>query len=181
MSDFEVHWCRVRGPQAAAHEAEGRILCALWPAPVNADECFTAAGFTRFGDADDTWDARAGALLDRLLSDLGTCGAPRLLSAPLRAAVPWYARILREGVPLELREQILQPMHWDSLPRCRVAFGDQGHELFAGDGHHIHWFTLRGEEEARLPERIARIAGPWPTLHTELAWEHLLRSGVTDT
>lgn len=174
MSDFEVHWNRVHGPARARLAGPERSLCAIWPVPVNLDACFEAAGCTTFDDHDDEWDRRAEELLDRLLLELSSFGEPRLLTEPLRTDVPWYARPFRQGETLELREQLLQPIHWDSLPRCRVAFGAAGHEVVAGDGHHIYWLAMPGAEDPQVPPLVARIAGPWPLRQTQLKFEHLL-------
>lgn len=173
MSNFEVHWGRVHGDVLERAGAGDRALFAIWPSPVNLDACFEAAGWRQFDDADGTWDERADALRERLLTELLAIGAPRLQSEPLRTHVPWFARFFRRAEPLPLREQIDLPTHWDSLPCCRVAFGDRGHGLVVGDGHHLYWLFTPAAEAPHWATRIAALAAPWPAIESTLAWEHL--------
>ena len=164
--EFRVHWGRVG-------EAP---LIALWPAPVNPDACFEAAGIADFGDADDEWDRAADALLARLLGELGAYGTPSLRTTPIVPPRSWRDRLLgrKEGTP-GLEEQLRAPMRWDSLPDAVVDFGPAV-SLRTGSGHVLFWITLpRAEADAFEGAALRRIAGAHPLIRTELAWEHLLR------
>lgn|GEM_PF-2036613 len=174
---FSVHWSLV--PPTVEGSQEGTALAAVWPAPVNPDVCFEAAGFTDFGDADDAWERHADGLLERLIAELGVYGEPRLMSASLRTRPGVARRLLGgEGETLPLTEQIQAPMHHDSLPDAVVAFGSRGVELRAGGGHVLYWITLPASELDRFISWVLpRLAGGAPLHETALEWRHLLADG----
>ncbi len=172
---FTVHWSPIKSPVARRYASEGSELFALWPAPVNADECFAEAGFRDFGDAHPTWEQNADGVLTRLLLELGNYGTPRLITSPLPQPQSWLRRWFARAEILALREQIELPMHWDNLPDCVVEFGASKATLRTGKGHQIYWIALP-EKEATAFEKIAgRVAAAHPLLQTELRWEHLIR------
>jgi hypothetical protein len=177
MSAFTLHWSPVRSTDARAQVPAGLSLFALWPAPVNADACFTAAGFTDFGDADADWEREADRVLDRLLEQLATFGTPELRSVPITPRERVISRLFRPVEPLPLRAQVELPMQWDSLPACVLAFGDRGVTLRTGHGHHLFWITLpdAGDPDAAdAPTVIVQAAGSSPLLRTALDWQYLL-------
>lgn len=176
---FSLHWSLV--PAKVAGSGAATSLIALWPAPVNPDVCFEAAGFTDFGDADDAWDRRTAALQERLLAELGAYGEPRLASTPLRTRPGVARRLLGDaGEMLPLDEQIQAPMHHDSLPDAVVAFGTGGVALRAGSGHVLYWITLpEGEVDRFIARVLPRLVVGFPLYETPLEWRHLLApSGV---
>ncbi len=159
---FTLHWSRVQRTGLPA----GHCLLALWPAPVNADACFAAAGFTVFGDQDEAWEREADALLTRLLNWLAQFGPPRLLSVPLRPARRWWQ--WTEHEPLPLREQIQWPQERDELPPCVLAFGDSPVRLQTSCGHHLYWLTV--PDAPTLAVHMQQLAGPHPRQETPLDW-----------
>jgi hypothetical protein len=178
VSAFSIHWSIVQPPQAMSGLCDGLrdglCLVAVWPSPVNHDSCFRDAGFTEFADNDEAWSVRASALLERLLAELCKHGEPRLVSKPIQRAQPWFLRPFRRARALDLREQIAQPIQWDSLPECVVAFGSAGASLRAGNGHHLYWLTLPGNGPQALEEDFMhRVSGDEPLFCTSLRWEFL--------
>ncbi|MBB4638162.1 hypothetical protein [Longimicrobium terrae] len=166
---FRVHWARVDLRSADS------VLFAVWPSPVNADECFRAAGFTDFGDADDVWDEEAESLLQRMVEALSAYGEPRLASTPLSPLPRWRDRLRgRAPGPLPLIDQLLGPMRWDSLPDAIVEFGSPAVSLRGGSGHFLLWITLPATDAERFEDALPGIAGGHPLVRTDLAWEHLL-------
>jgi len=151
----------------------GWRLAALWPSPVNADACFEAAGFTDFDDADAPWDTLAEAWLQRLIQALSALGTPALRSAPLQARRAWWQRWHRPTEPLPLPQQLLMPMHWDSLPACELHFGDSGVVLRTGQGHWLCWLHWPEDRAAELPALLLQLADGHPLHRTPLAWQHL--------
>ena len=168
MQPFTIHWSPVPGAD------EGRALFALWPSPVNPDVCFREAGFTDFGDGDESWDADADGLLTRLLEVLSSYGAPRLMSKPAEHHLSWYRRLFTKAEVFDLRQQIELPIQWDELPDCVVHFGDSGVALRTGSGHHIFWITLPSSEAALFASLVGRVAASHPVARTELRWECLV-------
>ena len=170
---FQVHWSLVSPDEAGTFALAGCCLLAIWPAPVNHDACFRQAGFTLFGDNDAEWDRAAEQLLDRVLKKLGRYGELTLKSQPLRDHPPWYLRLFRAGRELELPEQALWPMRWDSLPDFHALFGENDAALRTGSGHFLLWVTLPGD----APEAcsfVKEVAELWPILETGLNWATLL-------
>lgn len=174
MPHLTLHWSPIPADLAQKHVEDGLSLFALWPAPVNPDVCFEAAGFTDFGDNDNAWDIEADALLDRLLAALSRYGAARLVSEPLRPTLPWYRRLFSRAEALPLRQQIELPLAWDSLPDCLVAFGDQGVTLRTGKGHHLFWLALPATAAGDVPLMLEGVRGDLSLAKTSLKWEHLL-------
>ena len=166
-SMFTVHWSPVPGA------VEGTELFALWPSPVSEDACFRAAGFSDFGDGDESWDANADGLLTRLLEALSTYGAPRLVSEPAERHPSWYRRLFTKPETLDLRQQIELPIQWDELPDCLVLFGESGASLRTGSGHHLFWIVLPGRDASAFAELARSVAGPHPVMRTDLRWECL--------
>ena len=170
---FEIHWSRVPPSESRIPVARGQYLLAMWPAPVNYDECFKAAGFSNFADNDDEWDARAEDFLTRVLTELLVYGSGVLQSAPLTKGLPWYRRPFQVAPTHTLINQILLPMHWDSLPACHVSFGGNMAALRTGDGHFLLWLTLPAQGQFQLKSFLSKVAGPWPVLETHLNWRAL--------
>jgi hypothetical protein len=168
MQPFTVHW----SPVSIAEEAV--ILFALWPSPVNLDACFIKAGFTDFGDADESWENNSDGLLTRLLGVLSSYGVPQLMSKPIERRQSWYRRLFTKAEFLDLRQQIELPLDWDSLPDCIVRFGETGVSLRTGSGHHIFWVTLPHSEASSFPSLVGQVAASHPIARTELRWEYLV-------
>ncbi len=173
MTRFDLHWAIVDVLRLPDLQAPGCILLALWPAPVNPDECFRNSGFHDFGDADADWDARCAAWIVRTLDRMSVFGPAALQSAPLMPAVPWYKRLFAAPAPLPLAEQLDAPMHWDSLPRCRIGFGGAGAALMGGDGHVLLWLRLPEIARDTLAEWVGQLADEQPVYRTDLHWESL--------
>lgn len=175
MESFRIHWSQIPRDAAGRHATEGSELFALWPSPVNDDVCFRKAGFTEFGDGDESWDSQATEMLTRLLAELSTFGQPRLVSQPVMRYQPWYRRLFAAPEPYKLRQQIELPIQWDSLPECTIAFGKSGVSLYTGSGHHIFWIVFPSTEATAFPSLVGRVSGQHPSVRTDLRWEHLLR------
>jgi hypothetical protein len=173
MSRFDVHWSDVPASIDALNAVQNHQLLALWPAPVNPDECFKEAGFTDFEDADAVWDGKASDLLARVVSALEAYGPAMLTSMPITSQVPWILRPFRSPKPLPLLEQLEMPMHWDSLPSCLVTFGSAGASLRTGNGHVLMWVTLPDSGNELGRNFATRVAGSHPLFLTPLKWEHL--------
>lgn len=175
---FQIHWSPVPPEDAGDLTPPGCRLLAIWPAPVNHDVCFEAAGFTLFGDNDEDWDKAADELLCRVIDSLSGLGAANRVSKPLRDQPPWYLRLFRTGQDLPLQQQALWPMQWDSLPPFYARFGDRGAALRTGNGHFLLWVSLPdgGPDAADFVKSVAE-RGPtesWPIVETRLRWAGLL-------
>lgn len=172
---FQIHWSLVPPDDAGELAPRGSRLLAIWPAPVNADACFEAAGFTLFGDNDEEWEQAAEDLLHQVIAHLARFGALKLLSLPLRDDPPWYLRLFRTGQELPLLEQALFPMKGDWLPSFHAQFGEDHAALRTGDGHFLLWITL--PEAGPAPAEFVRnVAQSWKVFKTGLDWKILLPS-----
>lgn len=171
-SPFTIHWDVVTIAKARERTGDGRVLLAVWPAPVNPDACFEAAGFTDFGDGDAGWERNTAMTVDRLLSALTAYGVPQLISVPLKRSWPLYLRLFISEQELPLPEQVKGPMFSDSVPACEVQFGDAGVSLRTGAGHALWWVELPVVVDVAV--FVSQVAGGLPVQRTTLAWEHLL-------
>lgn len=171
-SVFQVHWSLVPSSEAGELAPPGSRLLAIWPAPVNPDACFEAAGFTLFGDNDDEWEQAANAMLQQVLEHLSRFGALKLHSPPLRDDPPWYLRPFRTGRELPLLKQALHPMLGDWLPWFHAQFGAGHAALRTGQGHFLLWITL--PESGLDPAGFVRSVAETPNIHeTPLDWKIL--------
>ncbi len=173
LSTFQIHWSVVPSDDAGKLAPPDCQLLAVWPAPVNHDVCFEAAGFTLFGDNDEDWDRAAEDTLGRVIAHLSVFGASRLVRAPLRDDPPWYLRPFRTGRELPLLQQALLPMLDDSLPWFHTQFGTDGAALRTGGGHFLLWITL----PSGCPdpsEFVQAVTQPWEVVETRLRWNTLL-------
>jgi hypothetical protein len=170
---FKLHWSRVPNPPADA--LPGVQVHALWPAPVNPDECFAAAGFTDFADADNHWDAQADALLQRVLDTLVTHFGPAALHhAPLMQARPWHRRLFTPAVALPLVEQLALPLHDDRLPAADIRFGgSSGARIRGSAGHLLMWIDWPSQAPLSFEAFVRGLAPGVPVMQTELKWTAL--------
>ncbi|WP_449470118.1 hypothetical protein [Sphingobium chungangianum] len=173
LPGFQIHWSVVPSDDAGELAPPDCQLLAVWPAPVNHDACFEAAGFTLFGDNDEEWDRAAEDVLARVIAHLSLFGASRLVSAPLRDDPPWYLRPFRTGRELSLFQQAELPMLDDSLPWFHAQFGENGAALRTGGGHFLLWITL--PSGGPVPSEFVQVvAQPWEVVETWLRWNILL-------
>ncbi len=168
-----IHW----GPVGRrSYGDEPGALFAVWPEPVNADACFTAAGFERFDDPDDAWDAEFVSLLQRVVETFGQYGSPRIIGQR-----PVWKRSLKDrllGRPTPepaLHEHLALVAGNDQLDPVRVEFSAPVRAaIFVSDGHPIVWSWLHASIIAAWQEHLLRICEDRPRAETSLTWEHLL-------
>lgn len=170
---FQIHWSVIPSDDAADLTPPGCRLLAIWPAPVNHDACFEAAGFTMFGHNDDEWDRAAENVLLKVIGQLSRFGTLKLMSPPIKDDVPWYLRPFRASRELPLLQQALFPMLCDSLPLFHAQFGEDGAALRTGDGHFLLWIAL---PDAGLgpSEFVRSVSDSWEVIETQLRWGILL-------
>ena len=138
----------------------GPIL-ALWPDPVDHDQCFALAGFDRFADSDAAWDADLDALVDRAIAALSPHGTP---TPGVAARWPWRRRI-------SPRDRLVASLTDDQHPPWEIRFGS-GAAILASDGHPILWVWLADAD--RSEALIAAVAPDWPIGRVSLRWAGLL-------
>jgi len=171
-SQFTIHWDIVTTATARERTGDARVLLAIWPAPVNHDAGFAAAGFTDFGVGDAGWERNVSMSVGRLLTAMQAHGPVRLVSAPQQRSWPMFLRLFISEQELPLSEQVRVPMFSDSVPACEVQFGDAGVSLRTVGGHALWWVELPAG--ANVAAFVSGIAAGLPVVRTSLAWEHLL-------
>jgi hypothetical protein len=176
-----IHWHAV--PQLAWVPARG-ISFAIWPAPVNGDVCFSAAGFDDFGPNEDQWDedfSRMNSALVDLLERVG--GESHLLGNPGPLWPPTWGESLRRLITGEKpqdptpAECLDAAAYDDRFPPCTVYFGDVPcAAVRTSDGHRLWqvWLDDALEPDGVMSELVAELAGDRAIFQTELAWRHLL-------
>ena len=171
-SPFTIHWDVVTTATARERTGDARVLLAIWPAPVNHDAGFAAAGFTDFGVGDAGWERNVSMSVGRLLTALQAHGPARLVSVPQKRSWPMFLRLFISEQELPLSEQVKAPMFSDAMPGCEVQFGSAGVSLRTGAGHALWWVELPAGADAG--EFVSEIAAGLPVVRTSLAWEHLV-------
>lgn len=172
-SSFVINWGAVSG---CGTFLKGMRVYALWPAPVNEDQCFAEAGFNHFKFEDDCWseaywDKQAEILQVRLISTLSKAGAPTILSKPLRMKRSMF-HLWQLGEPIPLIEQLRGPILNDSLPEVRIRFGEAV-DLRAGLGHEIYWIGLHSECQDNFDTLLSEITMGWKVVRVQLDWSRL--------
>jgi hypothetical protein len=170
---FLINWGEVHG---GGECPAGWNTYALWPAPVNEDECFAEAGFTHFKYEDENWsephwDAQAEILQQRLLAVCSTMGAPVLLSEPLLAKRS-LTTFWKACEPLPLADQLRMPILEDSLPEVVLRFGEVL-ELRAGSGHELYWIALSPDCPLNFDKLLAQLVVGWQLEQVQLDWSKL--------
>lgn len=174
-----IHW-GVVGPRRLGNEPGS--LFALWPEPVGHDACFEEAGFGRFDDSDDAWDADFERLIEAVLATLGTHGDP---VGPAPGERPVWTRslvdrLLRRKPPeLHLPEHLALAAGDDQFDPVLVTFGAPASAaIFVADGHPIVWVWIHEKEKGRWDEHLKSIAAGREIAQTTLTWDVLLPSAV---
>ena len=134
MSITRLHWAEIDSEHKTL-DVDGPCI-ALWPSPIDADDCFEKAGFNDFEDSNDKWDVDFIKLMETLFVGLKKNGSPRLLSGELPFKKIHFFKS-KEGTVFEALEAAAQD---DQFPPCLVGFGDkQDSFLLTSDGHPIFW------------------------------------------
>lgn len=136
----------------------------LWPAPVDHDACFAAAGFRDFADTTPAWDADFATLVANVVAYFGTNGAGYLAAG--EAPPPRYAS------PSPLVAALVAPARDDAFPWCEVAFGVPATaRIRTGAGHPlvVLWAGVLDWRDL-----LPAVAEQWPVTHRSLQWERLI-------
>ncbi|MDD4930160.1 MAG: hypothetical protein PHP85_12910 [Gallionella sp.] len=172
-NSFAINWGTVAD---GGRYPSGWQVYALWPAPVNDDECFKAAGFFDFQSMDENyseayWDEQAEILQQRLVEVFVGLGKPALLSKPLCAG----RRLLNFWTsckPLPLSDQLNWPALDDNLPQAVVRFGELA-EVRTGNGHRLYWIALSPDCPLNFTGILLVLAKGWPRRCVQLDWTRL--------
>lgn len=177
-SIHSLHWAEIP-VDGAVHTwvpGPGRILV-LWPAPIDHDACFAAAGFSDFADSDETWDAEFAGMVGSLVRFLERFGEARLQSGDSAREGGVLAAL---GRALGARRQELGPANAilvaardDNIPPCEVHFGVPVRAVLrTSNGHPLLWVWSNASGLVR-EELLAAIGGHRAMPNTSLDWTML--------
>jgi hypothetical protein len=178
-----IRWALLPEGAGAATLGPGLRTAAVWPAPVDADACFAAAGFTDFEDSDAAWDADFREIARRLLDRLGRLGPAEVREGSKQIFVlerrGWLRRPRSRKVDLSLLDHLLAVTAGveDDLPDLVVEFGRPPvAALRAGSGHPIFWLSWPAGAGPPLDVEAlaADLAGSRPAIRTDIDWAHLV-------
>jgi hypothetical protein len=171
-----LHWGIVSPDAALRWVDDTAVLAGIWPAPIDEDACFSAAGFNDFAVPSDLWDAEFRGLLDRLVGLLKSYGPPTpRREMPLDRSL-WERVVDRPPQILSWQEHLLAASESDSYPDCIIEFGrPPAMTLRTGLGHPILSLYHRKVEKVDLPALLHILAGEGRKItQTNLKWEHLV-------
>jgi hypothetical protein len=163
MGISRLNWGEINEARPPWSWPSGRLY-AIWPSPVDHDQCFEAAGFTEFGDSDDSWDRDFSDLIARVLESLAHFGGA----------------VLREGeYPVErgrprasCRDALIAAATDDNVPPCVVVFGDPPKaSVRTCDGHPILWTWISGDND--LDTSLGGLAGGREIVNRTMKWQKL--------
>ena len=168
-----IHWGEVAAGLHAFWEGPDTEVTAIWPGPVDHDECFRSAGFTDFEDSDDAWDSEFERLAHRLVTWLKRFGEPATAQREgVRQAVIHYL----SGKPGDsaLVRRILAPAYDDREFEVIVNFGSPvAVRLCTGGGHEIFWLATRKQEAMDREDLLEFLAEGRDVSRTSLKWDLL--------
>ena len=163
MGILRLNWAELNEGRPAWSSPSGRLY-AIWPSPVDHDQCFEAAGFTEFGDSDDSWDRDFSALVAGLIESLAHFGST----------------VLHEGdYPVERGRQrvscldaLIAAATDDNFPPCVVAFGDPpSASVRTSNGHAILWTWI--SKDIDFDTFIGGLAAGREIVNRTMRWETL--------
>lgn len=179
-----LHWDLLQAGSAAGDWGREQPVLVTWPAPVNADACFAAAGIEDFGEPDKGWDREWLDIIKRLLSLLARHGPIHVhqfpeVCRPVSTLVR-LGRILRGrlGMPrveLTVAQQVELVTTDDRFGGFAATFGaNSAARLQAGGGHEVLFVQMPDQSESAIEEFLHRLAGGRPFARTRLDWSKLL-------
>lgn len=143
---------------------------ALWPEPLDCDDCFSKAGFRCFADSDEKWDADFEVLVDRMFNALEERGLARLISGALPVR---QVGLLRRDQKGSIRDGLICAATDDRFPPFQAAFGTPAQaRVTTSDGHPIFWVELA--DPTTFEALLLTVAGNLPSTETKLSWEYLM-------
>ena len=165
-----IHWGDLGD---RTHRGDHGLAFALWPQPVDHDECFQKAGFDCFADTDAAWDADFAILIQDVLAILATYGGPSV-TGPSLVQRP-FGRPGALATDLQLHERIALVARDDQFASCHADFGAPVRAaLHASDGHPILWIWLHREVAQARDSKLRTIARGRHLVETTLRWDALL-------
>lgn len=182
-----IYWDTLTTYDSGDDQRSKHCLYAIWPSPIDADDCFIKAGFTEFTDTDDKWDADWRAIISEVISYLSLNGKA-VIRQPI---VPveknrLIDRILNNkpkfnDVILSLVEQIELTTLEDNFPLAIVDFGNQySLSLVTGNGHPILWILVDPKTKLHPKEIVNQIGKERKTSQRQLDWSKLVPHNLSD-
>ena len=175
-----IYWDALSVQSAASSESP-RVLHAIFPSPVDSDQCFMDAGFNEFADTNDIWDGEWNQIIHLAITHLekfGELSVRQSIAPVIKNALT--DRILKrvpkfEEQALSVGDQIALATMDDQFGQCTVDFGENREvTLIANSGHPILWIfkktriALSIEEMAKtisLTHVCSKRSLNWPALN----------------
>ena len=149
-------------------------MIAIWPEPVDHDECFTRAGFRGFADSDETWNSQFQVLLDRVVQWLSSYGSPVVSGGEVAPPGPVHRLLGKKAPVLRPSERLALVAHDDQFGPCSVRFGAPARAVACTtDGHPIVWVWLRDTDGERESAQLDALSKDKPLVETRLDWDPL--------
>jgi len=156
---------------------------AIWPGPIDFDECFQKAGFAHFADTDqawhDDWADLIRASFDVLALEFGDVAFEDFVPAKQARWIPRLiekfssARNADDTTAKALRALYLASID-DSFGQASLSFGpDQAASLHTKDGHPILWITTDKDSTFVTNKLLSKVAKAIPLESKKLEWSHL--------
>lgn len=139
------------------------VTTAIWPAPVDHDQCFEAAGFKDFADSDETWEDELNAMIEALVLEFSAWGSPNARGGEFKGeksiSVAEACLAIEKSVAL------------DELASLFIEFGPI--QVRSGHGHPIFWVKAPNSEEFNHDLLLRKLAGGRRVDQVQLDWKAL--------
>ncbi|MFH1435219.1 MAG: hypothetical protein ABIJ56_05850 [Pseudomonadota bacterium] len=169
-----IHWDVVSTAPDTAWAGPDTQVTAIWPGPMDHDECLRSAGFADFEDSDDAWDGEFERLGHRLVTWLKRFGEPVI---PRPGGARQAVVHVLSGKPGDsvLIRRILAPAYDDRERDVIVNFGSPPvAAIRTGGSHEIFWLAVRTGEAMDREDLLEFLAEGRAVARTSLKWELLL-------
>ena len=169
-----IHWGVVPTGKDTPWAGPDTQVTAIWPGPMDHDECLSSAGFSDFKDSDDAWDSEFERLGHRLVTWLKRFGEPVI---PRPEGVRQAEVHVLSGKPgdSELIRRILAPAYDDRERDAIVTFGSPPAAVIrTGGSHEIFWLAVRKGETMDREDLLEFMSEGRAVSRTILKWELLI-------
>ena len=182
-----LHWNLLPAEVASRLLPECEVVMAVWPAPMDADFCFSEAGFADFEDSDDTWDQQWREVIERAFLMLERFG-PARLSKGIEVYEICQSGLIRrlieilglvnpptKRVQLSVLEQVIVAADDHHFGDVVINFGQPTKaSLRVGQGHPVLWIGFRRGCVWAPKTLVENLAEKRPVERTPLKWEVLI-------
>ena len=172
-----IHWDTLSSEPITTLTSAPRHLHAIFPSPIDSDQCFHEAGYRDFADTTNVWDDQWNQIVRRAIEYLSRIGQlsirePIVPVIENRLVDRIFKRVPRfDEQTLTVCEQIVLATMDDQFGQCIVDFGsNRDATLIANAGHPILWVFAKSQFALSIEDMAETIGPTYPNSQRKLDW-----------